>query len=371
MKFLFLSFFLLVTTHLSAQKKDTLSFSKQSIGYLADEYLAINPQASGVIVAIDYPGKLSWRYATGHRSMEKIKPLNGDEPFIAASITKIFISVIILQMQEEAKLSIEDKVIQYLDPDLIRQLTTFGGNSHEEVLTIEHLLRHTSGISDYLNKTQTHLNGYRNAPDKVYSFKDRMQIALKVPSSQKFGKYHYSNTNYLLLGMIVEKIDQMNASAILDKRIFTPLKLENSSLMPSKTILPQMLKGYYTDWDLTSFSFHFNKGNTAGGLLTTTADLLKFGKSVFTGALFKSKATLARMLEFEKGYGLGVMQFEKSKKAGRVIGHSGFDPGYTCYLAYLEKLNTTVLTLINQSELEVIMPAFLLVKIIHLIKKEP
>ncbi len=369
MKFLYLSFFLLVTTPLRAQKKDTLTFNKQSITALADEYLAINPQASGVMVAIDYPSKLSWQYATGYQSMQKTKSLKGDEPFIAASITKTFLSVCILQMQEEGKLSLQDKVIDYLDTDLIRKLTSYRGTSYEDVLTIEHLLRHTSGISDYLNNAKTHLDGYRNAPDKIYSFEDRMQIALKVPSSNKFGKYHYSNTNYLLLGMIAEKVDQVDASEILEKRIISPLKLKSTSLAPPKTVLPKMLKGYYTDWDLTSFSFHFNRGNTAGGLLTTTEDLLKFGKNVFTGALFTSKATLAKMLEFEKGYGLGVMQFEKSKKAGRVMGHSGFDPGYTCYLAYVENLNATVITVINQSELEAIMPAFLLVKTVHLIKK--
>ncbi len=368
-KTLSLSVVLIFSLTTCAQKEGT-ELHTENLVALAKEYLDINPQASGVMAAMDYPGKLNWNYAIGHVGLGSDEVLQGNELFVAASITKTFVAVCILQMEEEGKLSLQDKASKYLDRSMLQQLTMYRGRSYEEELSLEHLLRHTSGISDYLNNTKTHLSAYRNHPDKIYTLPDRMAIALEVPSTKKFGKYHYSNTNYVLLGMVAETIDKLSIAEILDKRIIQPLGLVNTSLKAPKTVLPKMLKGYYTDWDLTSFSYHFNQSNPAGGILTNVNDLLVFGQHVFRGKLFQNKATLEKMLDFENGYGLGVMQYDKSRKTGRIFGHSGFDPGYTCYLAYLENLDATVVTVINQSELEAVMPAFLLVKMVRLVKED-
>jgi len=369
MKIALLKFIVLFLLHglILGQSYDGL---KEELTSLADEYLKINPEASGVIAAIDYPEVLDWKYSVGHVGHEKEKKLQGDELFIAASITKTFVSVCILQMEEEGLLSLEDNVIRYLDEQTIKELTTFEGKSFEKELTLEHLLRHTSGINDYLDKGQVHLDAYKNEPDRRYSLQERIDIALKrTPSTNKIGKYKYSNTNYILLGMIAEKVENKTIGDIIDDRIVKPLGLQNTSLQPAKEELPKLLKGYYTDWDLTSFTLNFNFMNPAGGILTTVDDLLKFGQGVFKGELFESKATLEKMLDFKKGYGLGVMLFDKSGKTGKVMGHSGFDPGYTCYLIYMEKQDATIITVINQSELKVVMPAFLIVKTVNALKK--
>lgn len=337
---------------------------------LTDEYLKINPEASGTMVIVDIPTYPKWEYNPGFKGIDKKEILVGTEPFIAASITKMFVAACILQLEEEGALSIEDKVVKYLDPETIRNLTQYKGRSSESKLTIEQLLNHTSGIFDYLNKGKVHLDGYKNQPDKNYSLQERLDFAIAHGTAEKkLGKYHYSNTNYILLGMILEKLDGASISSIIDKRIIAPLGLANTSLEPPSTITTSMLKGYYTDWDLTTFTLEFNKGNPAGGILTNMQDLNIFAKGLFQGRLFKSKNTLERMLDFDRGYGLGVMLFEDSKKVGRVMGHSGFDPGYTSYLVYLEDLDATVITVINQSELRVVMPAFLIVKIVAAIKE--
>jgi len=343
---------------------------KEELISLTDEYLKINPEASGVMTAVDYPEVLDWKYSVGHIDQKKDEKLQGNELFIAASITKTFVAVCILQLEEEGLVSLEDKVTQYLDKQTIAALTKFEGKSYEKELTLEHLLRHTSGINDYLNKGQVHLDAYINEPDRKYSLQERIDIALKLtPSTNKLGKYHYSNTNYILLGLIAEKVENKTIADIIDNRIVKPLKLQNTSLQPSEDIRPRMLKGYYTDWDLTSFTLNFNFMNPAGGILTNVNDLLLFSQGLFRGKLFRSKVTLDKMLNFKKGYGLGVMLFDKSGKTGKIMGHSGFDPGYTCYLIYLEKQDATVVTVINQSELKVVMPAFLIVKTVHAIKK--
>ncbi|RKN79813.1 serine hydrolase domain-containing protein [Ulvibacterium marinum] len=344
------------------------SLQKELIS-LSDEYLRINPEASGVIASVSYPSADDWKYSTGSVGRDEDTALSGNERFIAASITKTFVATCILQQEEEGLLSINDKVIQYLDESTIKKLTEYNGKSYEQELTLEHLLRHTSGIFDYLNKGQVHLNGYKNQPEREYTLQERIDFALELgAATHKPGKYGYSNTNYILLGIIAEKVDNATIADIIDRRIVVPLGLKNTSLRPSDDVIPQMLKGYYTDWDLTGFTLHFNKLNPAGGILTNVDDLSVFARALFQGKLFESKVTLQKMLDFKKGYGLGVMLFDTSKKTGRVMGHSGFDPGYTCYLAYLEDLDITVVTVINQSELVVKMPAFLIVKIVHQLK---
>lgn len=369
MKIVSLKFFVLffLPSLVWNQSSDEL---KEELISLTEEYLKINPEASGVIAAVDYPEVLDWKYSVGHVGQENEKKVQGNELFIAASITKTFVAVCILQLEEEGLLSLENKVIQYLDEQTIAALTKFQGKSYEKELTLEHLLRHTSGINDYLNKGQVHLDAYKNEPDWQYSLQERIDIALKLtPSINKLGKYKYSNTNYILLGMIAEKVENKTIADIIDDRIIEPLELQNTTLQPSKGRLPNMLKGYYTNWDLTSFTLNFNFMNSAGGILTNVEDLVLFSQGLFSGKLFRSKATLERMLEFKKGYGLGVMLFDKSGRTGKIMGHSGFDPGYTCYLIYMEKQDTTIVTVINQSELKVVMPAFLIVKTVHAIKK--
>ncbi|NAS11067.1 serine hydrolase domain-containing protein [Poritiphilus flavus] len=342
----------------------------ESLKAIADEYLEVNPEASGVIAAIGNSGSKAWKYSKGYKGLGRDSFLTGKEAFIAASITKTFVAVCILQLEEEGKLAISDKVTRYLDEELIRRLSLYKGSSYENKITIAQLLRHTSGIFDYLNETQTHLEAYKNHPQRTYTLEDRVAIALDVGSAtSRPGEYHYSNTNYILLGMILEKLESKDIGSIINQRIIVPLGLNNTSLNPEEKMMSKMLKGYYTDWDLTSFTYYFNRQNPAGGILTTVDDLLIFGNAVFSGRLFRSPLTLEKMLNFHKGYGLGVMQFEKNRKTGRVVGHSGFDPGYTCYLAYVEKPGLTVVTVINQSELRVNMPAFLVVKMVHLIKE--
>lgn len=363
-----ITLFIITTSCCQSQQK--INLNTKVLDSLTNEYLKINPEASGVITAISTPKMTDWKYATGYLDKERTTKLNGDELFIAASITKTFMAAIILQMEEEGKLSVKDKVINYLDKSTIALLTKYKNKSYENKLTIEHLLRHTSGIFDYLNQGKVHLNAYKNYPNKTYSLQDRIDICIEQGNAKsKPGSYYYSNTNYILLGMIAEKLDKKSISEIFYNRIITPLKLNNTTLDTSEKYFNKMMKGYYTDWDLTLFTLNFNKDNSAGGILTSVNDLILFSKGLFTGKLFKNKETLSKMLDFKKGYGLGVMQFESTRKSGKVYGHSGFDPGYTCYMAYLEKSDCSIITVINQSELRVVMPAFLVVKTVAELKK--
>ncbi len=360
-----------ILEHGCAQKPNSTENLKDEIINLSQEYLELNKYASGVITRISYPDSLDFVYAAGYRDQKDTNALKGDEQFIAASITKTFLAVCILQQMEENLLSLDDKVVKYVDNEALQRLTQYKNRSYENELTIEHLLRHTSGIVDYLNKGKVHLNALNITPNQNYTLQERLDFALDLgehTATNKLGKYNYSNTNYILLGMIAEKVDQTDISEIFENRIIEPLGLSFTSLDPPSTAIKKMFNGYYENRDLTKFTIEFNRDNPAAGILTNVDDLVTFGRAVFQGSLFANNRTLEMMLDFNKGYGLGVMQFEKSHKTGRVIGHSGYDPGYTSYLVYLEDIDTCIVTVINQSELRVEMPAFLVVKIVAAFK---
>ncbi len=370
---LVLSFFLFAFFGVGCSQKITSKdILKEEIISLSDEYLRLHQQASGGITRISYHDSLEFVYAYGYNGQDRVEALHGDELFIAASITKTFLAVCILQQMEEKLLALDDKVANYIDKDILKKLTLYKGRSYENELTIAHLLRHQSGIVDYLNKGVVHLNGLNTTPNRNYTLKERLDYAIRIGENSAVntpGKYHYSNTNYILLGIIAEQLEQKAISQIFEERIIRPLGLANTSLHPENNSLEKMFRGYFEDRELTRFTMEFNKENPAGGILTNVDDLVIFGRAVFNGKLFKYDETLKKMLDFEGGYGLGVMQFEKSRKTGRVIGHSGFDPGYTSYLIYLEDVDACIVTVINQSELRVEMPAFLVVKIVAAFKK--
>ena len=362
----------LLLGNVCAQNPKSSNEIREKVIELSNNYLKQNDYASGVITRISYPDSLEFTHTNGYKNKEEYNTLKGNEQFIAASITKTFVAVCILQQVEENLIALDDKVMNYVDKEVLRKLTTYKGRSYENELTVEHLLRHKSGIVDYLNQGEVHINGLNNEPNRSYTLQERLDFALELgdnTATNRLGKYNYSNTNYILLGIIAEKIDQMEISNIFQNRIIEALELKNTSLSPPDSVAKEMFNGYYEDRDLTEFTLAFNKDNPAAGVLTNVDDLVTFARAVFRGDLFKSDRTLELMLDFEDGYGLGIMKFGKSRKTGKIMGHSGYDPGYTSYLVYLENIDACIVTVINQSELRIEMPAYLVVKIVALLKE--
>lgn len=342
------------------------SIRKDTAASYSRQYLAFNPEASAVLLSISFAGDSSWYFAEGVTRQKGSTSATSSNRFMAASITKTFVATVILKLEEEGRLALSDLANTYLDSEMLRSLTTYKGRSYEEKITIENLLRHTSGIQDYLNEGKVHLNGYENDPYKKYVAHERVDLAVEMGEAvSKPGKYHYSNTNYILLGMIAEQILKKDIATILNEYIFDPLSLGATTLAMTEQDSVDMIHGYYTDWDLTRFVLNFNRMNAAGGLLTNQKDLITFMHALFRGELFQKSGTLSKMLDFQKGYGLGVLLYEKSAKLGRVYGHSGFDPGYTTYLAYIESRDICIIATINQSELRVQKPAFLIYKLVQ------
>jgi D-alanyl-D-alanine carboxypeptidase len=267
-----------------------------------------------------------------------------------ASITKTFTATVILQLVDAGKLHLDDPVSKY-QPEV-------PNGAH---ITIRELLNMTSGIFNY-DEDRGFLHTWQADPGKVWNPQEELAIAFKHPPYFAPGKgFYYSNTNYILLGLIIEQITHQPVEEVFQQRIFTPLGMNGSSLPPatSAAIPDPHPQGYMfgtlldllegpkanaaagTPHDVTSWSLW---GWTAGSAISTVHDLKIWAKALATGKLLSSAAhqeQLSFTPQSQDGYGLGVANF------GGVLGHNGANPGFQSFMGYQPQTGATIIVLAN------------------------
>src|SRR6266480_487306 len=172
----------------------------------------------GAIIYVDDPGQGSWITTLGTSDLATRAPMNVNSHMRIGSITKTFTATVILQLVDEGKLRLDDPVAKYL-PQVPN-----GAN-----ITIRELLNMTSGLFNYSND-----QGFQQAdPSRVWDPKELVAIAFRHRPYFAPGQgLHYTNTNYILLGMLIEQIPGMPVEKAFQQRIFTPLGMESSSFPP-------------------------------------------------------------------------------------------------------------------------------------------
>lgn len=240
--------------------------------------------------------------------------MTDNKVFNIGSLTKTFTAVLVMQDIEKGNLSLQDSLSTFFPKELC---------SNDNVnlnITIEHLLRHRSGLKEIIVDSLFN-QAYQNPFfDYNYSF-----LFNKIPKSDiKAGeKYQYSNTNYILLGYILELVNDKPYSEILREQIFEPCKMTNSYAYYSKNlnnVAHPMYKGEDLS-DIGFFKFYQSYAFSAGAISSNTDDLLNFFTALYNSKL-TSKASLQKMMTFGKeGYGLGLEQFKVNNET--YIGHGG------------------------------------------------
>jgi len=228
--------------------------------------------------------------------------------FRAGSITKTFIATVVLQLAAEHRLSLSDSVEDHL-PGLVR-----GAGNDGRALTLRALLTHTSGLADFTAETKgttpvTPLQAIR--------------IALTHPPATR-GRFAYSNTNYVLLGMVIQQVTGHSYATEAERRVITPLRLTGTSFPGARTTLPSPHgRAYAADGsDVTELDPRV--AGAAGELVTTLADLDRFYAALLGGDLLPSR-WLREMLNTRTAhgsYGLGLYPVKLS--CGTTVwGHNG------------------------------------------------
>ncbi|MGD2078507.1 MAG: serine hydrolase [Chloroflexota bacterium] len=293
--------------------------------------------------------------STGVADVTTCEPLPADALFEIGSNTKMMTSAMIYQLQEEGVLSTSDLIGQW-----VPEMAAIVPNGDQ--ITIEMLLTHTNGIYDYLNGVAEDGPLAAGATDKevltqAYTPEELVQLAVESgdpyfePGAE--GQWMYSNTGYVLLGMIIEAATGKTYEENLQERIFEALGLENTYLLngqPEPGLLPQGYLG--TPFDYTTGEWNLTQGWSAGAVVSDAEDMAVFLKALFSGELFQDLSTLDLMREpavpgfFQEDLYYGHGMFYKNG----LLGHGGQSLGFQSDVGYLPDEDVTIVIWGNSAE---------------------
>jgi D-alanyl-D-alanine carboxypeptidase len=303
-------------------------------------------EAPGAIVLVR-DGDRTLRLASGYENLEKKTPMRATDRFRIGSVTKTFVAVVALQLAGEGKLGLDDTVEHWL-PGLV---------PNGRQITVRELLNHTSGLFDVASD-QGFLAQLLWKRTERWTPRELVGIAtahkpLFVPGAT----WSYSNTGYILLGLIIEAASGKPIGTELDRRIFRPLDLRSTSFETSPHITGSYAHGYFPldgarPRDATVFSQ--SSAWAAGAIVSTTDDLATFYRALLRGRLLRPD--LLRTMETtvpvppdpHRGRsGLGL--FETGLPCGRVWGHEGTAFGYKTIAYSSRDATRQVVVMVNDS----------------------
>jgi D-alanyl-D-alanine carboxypeptidase len=265
-------------------------------------------------------------------------PIDPDVAWNIGSTTKTFVGVVILQLAEEGAVALDAGIDAWF-PDL----------PGADRITVRQLLQHTSGLGEYKDKPALLAD-----PQREWTPAELIAVAEAAGRvDEPGGPHHYSNTNYIVLGEIIEKVTGHPWADEVRTRIVEPLALTHTSLITDqRPIGYQDIDGSFVD---TTFSTDPSVGGAAGALQSTNRDLLRFVTALADGTLL-SPASRAEMQMFVPaedlsqfgivhGYGLGLERYELEDIT--VIGHMGTGDAQSAYLGYDADRGTAVAVTTN------------------------
>jgi D-alanyl-D-alanine carboxypeptidase len=281
------------------------------------------------------------------------EPVTVDTPFRAASITKLLVATVVMQLREEGRLSLDDPAERGVPEGApIRRL--LGG------VTIRDLLAHTSGLPDAGRSAELKTSLLED-PDRIWTVDQVLAIAGGSKAEFEAGSaYGYSNTNYLLLGRVVERVTGRPWQLEVRERILDRLGMANSYLAGYQQPKGELAPGYF---DLDNDGFTEVVANpwpaldtsedAAGALVSTAPDLLRFMQAFAGGELLprpvvEEMTRPGRHAGRHTGYGLGV-EVQRPDLQTTVWGHGGLLPGHRSVLWHVPSRGLTVVVLTNES----------------------
>lgn len=308
----------------------------------------------GIMMSINTPQHGLWLGASGKADLAgniDMRPCNISR---FGSIVKTFTAVTIMLLKEEGKLRLDDKITQYLPAEILKNI------ENSDKATIRQMLQHSSGIFNYIQDLKFQTASLNNLvkvwqPDELLSYA-RNRDAYFEPGED----VRYSNTGYILLGMIIEKVEGKPFYNVFNEKLFTPLQLNKTSFAATNPIPEGLVRGYvdfysnlnvinsteYSGWDYYTAD---------GGLISTPYDITRFLESLMKGKILTSES-LREMLNWETPkepdteffkihYGLGIFKIETIY--GDAYLHSGDAIGYSASMVYFPAQKTTIVWAVN------------------------
>lgn len=317
-----------------------------------DSIATLFPDFSGVILVTE-KRKPIYHKAFGFANIEQNLKNDTTTIFELASVSKQFTAMLIAQLHEEGKLNYDDAIGKYLP------------NIPYPGITIRHLLNHTSGLPDYQK-----LMDEKWDKSKVAANSDILEYLIKFHPEKSFEpgtKYEYSNTGYVFLGSIVEKVSGKDFISFIHEKIFDPLQMTSTDLRTKKQkdSITDFALGYMfvverkkyvraDSFPSSNYTLWLGARKGPGRISSTTSDLLKWDEALYSEKLIKNeaKAELFSTAKLNDGtisnYGFGWM-LRNDSTMGKVLFHTGDNPGYkTEIIRYIDQ-NKTIIVLCNNA----------------------
>ena len=333
-------------------KESNYTQNDEELQRVLDNYSA-KKAGVGLQTTVIFPEGTTWSRVSGYANHKKKCPLTLDHHLYIGSITKLFTATLVMEQVEKGTISLDDTLDKWLELPYAKNIT------------VRMLLNHTSGIPSYTEDLWFLIRYFglprkRWQPDELVAVIDNKGLKFE-PGSQ----HEYSNSNYLLLGVILENVTGKPYGALLRELTVNQLGLKDTYYLNySKNIL--IANGYDETLlhlgrrNLAGFRRSLETGAfSAGGILTTSEDVAIFVHSLFIGRILDS-STLAQMKVFVEapdedvpsqiGYGLGIRNLIIGGE--NLIGHTGTIPGYSGIAMHNEEKHYTIVILSNLSVIE-------------------
>jgi D-alanyl-D-alanine carboxypeptidase len=310
----------------------------------------IDQGLTGIALYVDHGDAVVFDGAAGLANRETHALLAPSDRFRIYSITKTFTAVLVLQLVDEGVLSLDDTVAEWLDDPTVTRIPNV------DRITIRQLLTHTSGVHDYYNGAGSSfvddaITGEGADWSKVWTMQEVLAYVDGTRHAADFDPgqgVNYSDTGYVLLGLVVEQAGGQSFTEQLHTRILEPLGLTDTFLAAVEPVPGGTVEGYHRLGDelINVSGINLSWAWTQGGMVSTTRDLAQFADALFGGDLIEP-ASLEAMLTFlpadEQGreWGMGVARVQTPM--GGLIGMNGSGPGFVARMYRLPAGATVVL----------------------------
>lgn len=312
-RFSILFFLVLVCCVLFIRGRIFLESSPSSIKLEVED--AINRGFDGIIVYVDLNENRT-HYTAGWKNRENKIPANPDALFKIASISKLYISAAVAKLVYLERLSLDKTLVHYI-PDLVGRI------ENAETITLKMLLQHRSGIPDFIDHPEYPWG------EPPISLRETLELVLDIPAD--FGadkRYKYSNTNYLLIGEILDNTLGYSHHHYIQDEILRPLELNNTFNLLSEVNLDDVMSGYFVGYDL---DIKQNDYIIPGGSMVASAkDVGTFLRALVDGSLLNKE---------EQEIFSSISKYD----------HTGLLPGYQSIARYHQDIDAVVVQFINTS----------------------
>ena len=298
-------------------------------------------ESPGALVGVWYPGRGEWQHASGIANLETGEAVTLDDHVRIASNTKTFVATVVLQLVDEGLIGLDDPIEDYV-----------AGIPNGTTITVRQVLGMTAGIADVVSVPEIAAE-YAANPLISMSPEDSLAwIRESTPDYVPGTQIAYSNSNYIILGFLIEAVTGNSPAKEIENRLIAPLSLTGTSFPLTPSMPEPVMHGYFAEnlgdplIDVTRSNPNFPW--TAGAMISTLADLRTWVEALATGSMLLSAETLAERDTWSSlspiaGYGLGLLTLRG------LVGHNGGIAGYSSWMLHNPDNGFTVVIVVNRA----------------------